>query len=250
MGPKEGLLVLAAAAGIMMLVLMVLRIDPAFALLTVPLWMAVCMASVVLRTTASQGVMLVSIAMLVGLAVVAAYISLGDLADWFEHKVTENPDVLKAVPESALTDEQLRNVLRRFPIALTMVATFATAIATLLGRWWQSLLYNRGAFREEFHSLRLPKAVVLVFSALLLVEVFGADAGQDVVGLLLAVTTVLYVFQGLAVLHFQTLTRGLNEYWLAGVYLFLFVAGQLTLPLLILTGIVDAMFDLRRGAKT
>ncbi len=249
-GAREGCVVLVFAICIWMALFTTLKVGLDTAAVTVPIWVTICAASMVLRTTSSQGAMLVSIAALVGCAVAVSYLTLGDLSDWLEQQVTENPELMKAMAGSGLTEKQARIQLRMMPFAMTVIATFGIVATTLLGRWWQSLLYNPGGFRQEFHSLRLPRGMLGLFAVLLLTQVIGGEAALEVLAVLLALTGVLYLFQGLAVMHFRTLNGGLSQFWLVGLYAFLFLATMLTVPLIVLTGVSDAIFDLRREIKS
>lgn len=52
----------------------------------------------------------------------------------------------------------------------------AAVIGLLLSRWWQSLLYNPGGFKAEFHALRMPIPLVgLCVLGIIICQLAGGD---------------------------------------------------------------------------
>ncbi len=110
----------------------------------------------------------------------------------------------------------------------------------LLSRWWQSLLFNPGGFREEFHNLRfnpvlataLLLAVVLFY---LLPTTYVPWASMLGIPLLLA---------GLSLVHHAATALGLGSLWLIIVYVGLLLLGPLSL-VLIGIGYLDSFINFR-----
>lgn len=120
-------------------------------------------------------------------------------------------------------------------IALTAVA------ALLLARWWQSLLYNPGGFRTEFHALRFDK----LSASVLFVALMGCYLlGQEYVtwGNLLGLPLLL---SGIALVHHSIAFAQLGTPWLVVFYMGLvFLLGPLS-SVLIGLGFLDSVMDFR-----
>ena len=102
------------------------------------------------------------------------------------------------------------------------------------------MLFNPGGFRKEFYALRLPR--ILVFPtlagllALLLIPGSASIALRDTVILLL----VLYLFQGISVIHGFLYTRARSRVWLIGIYGMFFIMPRFILLFVSCVGIVNA----------
>jgi hypothetical protein len=110
----------------------------------------------------------------------------------------------------------------------------------LLSRWWQSLLFNPGGFREEFHNLRFNPvlaSVLLLVVALfyLLPTTYVPWASMLGIPLLLA---------GLSLVHHTLSALGLGSLWLIIVYVGLLLLGPLSL-VLIGVGYLDSFLNFR-----
>lgn len=120
-------------------------------------------------------------------------------------------------------------------IALTAVA------ALLLARWWQSLLYNPGGFRVEFHALRFDKlSASLLFLALMVCYVLGQEyvTWGNLVGLPL-------LLSGVALVHHSIAFAQLGTRWLVAFYMGLvLLLGPLS-SVLIGLGFLDSVMDFR-----
>lgn len=155
----------------------------------------------------------------------------------------------KAFAEANLLDpagrERVMAVLAEWMTAILAVGFFLqSAIALLLARWWQAMLYNPGGFRSEFHGLRLPRTLAAAtLAALALASLDGEGAGSaDFLALLLLAGC---FFQGLALAHGAVGIRKLNTGWLVTMYLLLFIAMLQTATLLAAAGLADAWLDFR-----
>ena len=115
--------------------------------------------------------------------------------------------------------------------------------ALLLGRWWQSLLFNRGGFGPEFQALRLGQALALFTLALFGLTVVSGWAPLANIVLVLGV---LYTVQGIALVHALLAKLQLSSAWLILFYLLLIpLLSQVVMAL----GIVDAWADFRNRIR-
>lgn len=110
----------------------------------------------------------------------------------------------------------------------------------MLGRWWQSLLYNPGGFKEEFQSFRLPPAMTIV---LLLVAMGVGSLGVDYWFWAL-IAALPFIFAGFGLVHGVAAKRQLNNIWL-GLFYFSWLLLDPVKVVLLLAVIVDSWYDLR-----
>ena len=116
-----------------------------------------------------------------------------------------------------------------------------STLAVMLARWWQSILYNPGGFRQEMWQFRFPPAITVTLVALmLLVSNVGGDYRFWGVMCMLPI-----VISGIALVHGAAGRLGLGRAWLIVFYVALLLLGPLWAGL-ILMAIVDSWIDIRR----
>jgi hypothetical protein len=219
----------------------------AFALL---LWVPMLVLALVLRHTRSLATTLQA-ALLFGVALVAFYVIGFDdaAAEW----KTLLEGVLAGFFEAQEIDEASRAALieamARWMTGTLAAAYFLQVVASLLlARWWQSLLYNPGGFRQEFHALRLSRALAVV--ALPLFAAVLVDGLPDVLRYLALPVAAAFFLQGLALAHGQLAAFKAGPGWLIGIYALLVVAPPYAFMALTTAGYADAWMDFRgRMAK-
>ena len=129
-------------------------------------------------------------------------------------------EVLTQLEASIPVEEGAQVVLSR-PTALQVAGVLAVGnaavavLSLLLGRWWQSLLYNPGGFALEFQALRLSRTwLLLLLAAALLLW----SAGPEWMGWS-AIAAVPLTAWGFALVHARAKARGRGKGWLTGIYL-------------------------------
>jgi len=211
------------------------------------MWLPVWLLSGVLHSTRSLGLTL-QIALLMGLVVIAAQYSQGGdpVASWRE---ALEPFTRSLVEAGILVESDREGLLQMMsawmPGLIAAGFLLQSMASLLLARWWQSMLYNPGGFRSEFHRLRVGR--LLAWITLL---VLGVSAVTDIrsahlltyIGILLIAG---WFLQGLAVVHGIVGLRRANVGWLVGVYALLLFAMPHVAVLLALVGFADAWIDLR-----
>lgn len=124
---------------------------------------------------------------------------------------------------------------------LAWVIAISSIASLVLGRWWQSLLYNPGGFAEEFRALRIqPPLALASLAGMTGCYLFSTDyvAWGNLLGLPLLVA-------GLALVHHLVASAKKGAHWLAIFYICLvLMLGPLSMLLLGL-GLVDSVLDLR-----
>lgn len=124
---------------------------------------------------------------------------------------------------------------------IAAIYLLVTILCLLLGRYWQSKLYNPGGFGAEFQQLRLPKGYSLV-TVLLMLGLSGLPA--DLAGIV-PVVTVPMALAGLALLHYFA-GKQAGSMWMLPVYIGLFILGPYTYTLLIFLALLDSLFSFRQ----
>ncbi len=120
--------------------------------------------------------------------------------------------------------------------------------AVLLGRWWQSLLGEPGAFGAEYRNLRLGAALGVTVTA---VFVLALVVDVPLIAALAWVAFAALAFQGLAAAHRMRAGGRLNRGWLAAIYVLLIVplSMMLTMVVLAIWGFADNWLRPRRPAS-
>jgi len=218
-----------------------------FALL---LWVPMLVTSLVLRHTRSLAAGLET-ALAFGLALALFYVIGVD--DPEAHWKTLLDRVLDGFFEAQSVDEAGRGALVE-GMARWMTGTLAAAYflqlaaSLLLARWWQSLLYNPGGFRQEFHGLRLSRWLAVAAVPLLAALFFGGL--PDLLRSLALPVAAAFFLQGLALAHGQLAAFNAGPGWLIGIYALLVVAPPYAFAALTTAGYADAWMDFRaRMAK-
>jgi len=213
------------------------------------IWLPVWLCASVLRLTESQGKLLVTAAVF-GLAyIVLTHLLLGDVTAWWRQWL----DIwVKQVADSGKQGNLQELLVSAAPLmnAMTAGVLFVSLVITiLLARWWQAHLYNRGGFRKEFHALELPRALVFVVVAdLVLLLTGGTQKGSVAMDIMLLLMFV-YLFQGIASVHRVVARKKMSRGWLTGMYLFMFLLPQ-TVLFMACVGMVDSWLVRRPRAGT
>lgn len=243
-GPQEGLLILLISTCVLLVLAMGLFNSTLPVIVMVSAcWLPLWILAGVLRYSISLTVTLQAALVLALLCVLGCTLAIGDVAGWGRQLL----DRLLAplLQQMQLAGEQRSAIEATLaPLLLGLFvgnALLSTLLSLLLGRWWQSLLFYPGGFGTEFRSLRLGR-----WPAWLMLGLFaGIWLWQwPVLANLLPPLLVLYVLQGIAVVHGVVNQAKLAQGWLVGLYVVLLLLPQ-TLLLLGLLGTVDAWVDIR-----
>ena len=240
-GPVTGLQVAAGCLLLTALPAMALNLQPGIPIaFMATVWLPVILCAGLLRNTQSQGLMVLCAGTVGVFFTALIYVMLEDIQTWWY----EWFELWKQYAESEPARQQLEQAYQL--ISPLLSAIFASGfvisliITMLLARWWQSALFNPGGFRKEFYALRLPRILVFPTLAglltLLLVPGTASIALRDTVILML----VLYLFQGISVIHGFLYTRARSRVWLIVIYGMFFIMPRFILLFVSCVGIVNA----------
>jgi hypothetical protein len=156
-------------------------------------------------------------------------------------------------------DEKLRSVIALLThMAYVWAGGLTACLVLLLGRWWQSLVYKPGAFQQEFHALRMNWNQVLIIFVLMALATQGlnqVDFGNSLLeegtlGLAVApVFSIPILLSGVALVHGLIAIAGVSAHWLGLFYMLMLFVGHLVYLPLIVTALLDVVFDFRARDK-
>lgn len=129
--------------------------------------------------------------------------------------------------------------------AVAASSIFSILFGLFLGRWWQSVLFNPGGFRQEFLSLTTRPR--LAISTLVIVGIAWASSGaiSEVAWNVTILLFVLYTYIGTAVMHTVFASMKIANYAVPMFYITLLLIPHVMLPVS-LVGLSDAWLNLRK----
>lgn len=240
-GPFVGLQVAAGCLLLIALAALALGVQPGIPIaFMISVWLPVILCASVLRRTQSQGLAILCAGITGVFFTAYIYFVLEHLQDWWREWFAR----WKEYAASGQTAQQLDQVYEFIsPLLPLLIASgFVVSLVTtlLLSRWWQAALFNPGGFRKEFYSLRLPRTLLFPtlagLLALLVAPADGSMAIRDVVIIML----ILYLFQGLSVIHGYVHARLRSRVWLTGMYVLFFLVPYAILLFVTCVGIANA----------
>jgi len=123
---------------------------------------------------------------------------------------------------------------------LGLMNAIGCVLCLLLGRWWQSVLYNPGGFRQEFHSIRFsPAASSALVVLTLLISTYGLEYRPWAV--LFAVPLSI---AGVSFIHARVAHRKQGPGWLTVFYMLWAVLDPVKL-IVVGIAIADSWVDFR-----
>jgi uncharacterized protein YybS (DUF2232 family) len=124
-------------------------------------------------------------------------------------------------------------------------AVFSMLLGLFLGRWWQSLLYNPGGFRQEFLSLRTEPRLAIISLAIIGIAMLSTGTVSQIAWNSAIIMFVLYTLIGIAVLHTVFSGTKIAQYAVAMFYITMFLIPYSLFPVA-LVGFSDTWLDIRK----
>ncbi len=212
------------------------------------LWLPVWLLSLLLKQTASQG-MAVAAAGLLGLfALISVHLIIGSPEERWGELLEEMLVPMLELQGVPVDPRMLAEAARLMTGLVIAVSVLGVLLSVLLGRWWQALLYNPGGFGKEFRALRLDRRIAIGTLVVLLAVPLAGDALGSLGIELVALAVVLYLLQGLAVIHAMVAGRGASLVWLVVLYIALILFWPFNIYIMLFIsfgGFVDAFVDWR-----
>ncbi len=211
----------------------------------VVIWLPVWSAATVLRLFEQQGLLLLIVGLMAAVLIAVMYMIIGDVSVWWQQWLMlmiektmppENIEQYKAVLNPAAS---MLNAMMMAGLLLNIVSS------VLFARWWQSRLFNPGAFRQEFYALCLP-SMILPASAVMTLLVFTlAEPWRDLFRDIMVVLMFMYLIQGISAVHRNVDKYKLSTAWIASMYCLLILMPQMALFIACL-GMTDVYLSWRK----
>ena len=125
----------------------------------------------------------------------------------------------------------------------------STVVTLLLARYWASMLDSPGAFGEEFRQLRFGLWLLILVPVLLGAGVLMTGGKPNLFGQLYLVGMVVFLIQGVSMVHGLVADAQGSSAWLVGLYLLLFLVAPQGATIVSLAGYADGWLDFRKRAR-
>jgi uncharacterized protein YybS (DUF2232 family) len=200
----------------------------AFGLALLEFWLPAFALAVVLGASASLSRMLqVATGLMLG-ALVLVYLWIDSpQAFWLEtmRQLLESWQAQGLVIEpqaASLLVEQLPAVLTML-VAMGLLMVWISMV--FLARWWQTRLYDMTPFSTEFQAIALGNSLAGLMALMLVLVLFMPEQSliQDALGVL----SLVFMLQGLALIHFWQSVKNVSKGWLILIYVLLGVLPQM-----------------------
>ena len=209
-------------------------------------WLPVFLMASALRAYVRLDVSLLLAAAMGFIALSAIYLIHDDpSAIWLEllrevMQVEVWADQFRVPPEEF--DNFLVEVSTLMPGSTVAGLVFSAVVSLLLARSWQAKVFNPGGFQTEYHRLRYGRYAAI--AALVIASLSLLVHSSYTLGLL-AIVIVVFLFQGIAIIHAVVKLKSLGTGWLIAMYT---ICAMLPQMVVILGGIglLDTWLDSRK----
>lgn len=248
-GAREGVLIIAGATAAAAVLAGLVLGDTVPALVFVlGMWLPLWLLAIVWRNTVSLAWTLQAAAGIGVLTVVLMHLVLQDPAAWWRALLEALRPAMEQAgvfADGAAMEGALDAAARLMTGLMAAALVFSLMISLFIARWWQAALYNPGGFRQEFHALRADRRIAVVLVVVLLLSLVDRGVIGALATDLAMVGIVLYLFQGLALIHGMVAAFRANVFWLVGLYALMVLASPQMVLLLSAMGFADTWFDFR-----
>lgn len=209
-------------------------------------WLPVFLMALALRVYVKLDVSLLLAAAMGFLALSAIYLIHDDpTVIWLEllremMQVEVLADQFRVPPEEI--DNFLLEVSVLMPGSIVACLVFSAIVSLLLARGWQAKVFNPGGFQTEYHRLRYGRYVAI--AALVIASLSLLVHSSYALGLI-AIVIVVFMFQGIAIVHAVVKLKSLGRGWLIAMYTLCAMLPQ-TVMILGGIGLFDPWLDSRR----
>lgn len=244
-GGYEGLYVLLASYFLAAIIGLIFFGSFQFALLYGPL---IWLIAVVLREVKHLSIA-VEITVLFGVVgIVAFFIFVSDPAAMWSSILTQMAQPMLETNELDFPVEKIKENIQFFSRFMTGGVAAGSIYGLLFGlflaRWWQSVLYNPGGFREEYLSLKVRPQLALASIIIAAIAWLMTGVLSEACWNITILFVVLYTIVGTAILHIAFSTMKAKFFMVPLLYLTLVFVPHMTI-VVVIVGIIDTWLDLR-----
>jgi hypothetical protein len=241
-GDKEGILVLFGAAVIIMMISFFVPSRPGLEFpLAIILLLPVYLCATILRLSAAPGLMVTMATACAVILAIAIQVVSGDAVAWWSDWLKI---AVQGVDGASYQGFEDNNSIQYINGLIAMLLSMATCASLFIARWMQAKLYYPGAFSQEFQLLQTPKKIIYLIVVMLAI---AAILNRNLMYDLAIISTTLYFFQGLAVLHYNAARqKGSPLFYLVPPYLVLTFVPHYGLLGFACVGVTDLWFNYRK----
>jgi hypothetical protein len=122
---------------------------------------------------------------------------------------------------------------------------FSLLFGLFLGRWWQSLLFNPGGFKQEYLALGAGPKLAISSLAVLAAAFFTTGTLSEIAWNMAILLFTLYTVIGTSVLHVVFSKTKMSRFAVPLFYVTLILVPQV-LPPVAIVGLIDAWLNIRK----
>ncbi|MED5510762.1 MAG: DUF2232 domain-containing protein [Pseudomonadota bacterium] len=254
MGPGEGAKVVTATLVVFMLLAWLLLGQLWVAgLILLTSWLPVFLATLALGYTRSLATALLASSGLGIVTVLLLHLLVPDLTGWWRGMIEPFMASLSEQPGWQLGQDETAQMTDNLAAMMTgLIAagvSFNAVIGLLIGRAWQSQLFEPGAFGSEFRELQLGRPAAIVTAVLMGLTLTPLSDSLTLLADCLPVMLVAFGIQGLAIVHAIVKLREKSKAWLVTMYVLLVLMLPQMVMMLATLGVLDQWFNFRKRSQ-
>lgn len=254
MGPGEGVKVVTATLVVFMLLAWLLLGQLWVAgLILLTSWLPVFLATLALGYTRSLATALLASSGLGIVTVLLLHLLVPDLTGWWRGMIEPFMASLSEQPGWQLGQDETAQMTDNLAAMMTgLIAagvSFNAVIGLLIGRAWQSQLFEPGAFGSEFRELQLGRPAAIVTAVLMGLTLTPLSDSLTLLADCLPVMLVAFGIQGLAIVHAIVKLREKSKVWLVTMYVLLVLMLPQMVMMLATLGVLDQWFNFRKRSQ-
>lgn len=253
-GPREGAKVVTATLIVFALLAAILLGQLWVAgLILLSSWLPVFLVTLVLGYTRSLATAVLAASGLGLLTVLLMYLLVPDLTGWWRGMLEPFMTALSEQPGWQLDETQTAEMTTNLSVMMTgLVAagvSFNAIVGLIIGRTWQSQLYNPGAFGSEFRQLSLGRPAAVITAVLMGLALTPLSESFRLLVNCLPALLVAFGIQGLAIVHAIVNLRQKSKAWLVTMYVLLVIMLPQMVMMLATLGVLDQWFNFRKRSQ-
>lgn len=254
MGPGEGAKVVTATLVVFMLLAWLLLGQLWVAgLILLTSWLPVFLATLALGYTRSLATALLASSGLGIVTVLLLHLLVPDLTGWWRGMIEPFMASLSEQPGWQLGQDETAQMTDNLAAMMTgLIAagvSFNAVIGLLIGRAWQSQLFEPGAFGSECRELQLGRPAAIVTAVLMGLTLTPLSDSLTLLADCLPVMLVAFGIQGLAIVHAIVKLREKSKAWLVTMYVLLVLMLPQMVMMLATLGVLDQWFNFRKRSQ-
>lgn len=254
MGPREGAKVVTATLLVFLLLAALLLGQLWVAgMLLMSSWLPVFLATLALGYSRSLATAVLACSGLGIVTVLLLHLLVPDLTEWWRGLIAPFMTTLSEQPGWQLDQTQTADLTGNLAAMMTgLVAagvSFNALVGLVIGRAWQSQLFNPGAFATEFRELSLGRPAAVVTAVLMALTLTSVSESLTLLVDCLPALLVAFGIQGVAIVHAIVYQAQKSKAWLVTMYVLLVIMLPQMVMMLATLGVLDQWFDFRKRSR-